>query len=51
MKSVRLGIIGLGNIGPGHAENIESGKVSRCELAAVSAPNVLADDLAKSIPR
>ena len=38
MKSVRLGIIGLGNMGLGHAENIESGKVSRCELAAVCGP-------------
>ena len=51
MKSVRLGIIGLGNIGLRHAENIVSGKVSRCELAAVCAPSVVADDFAKSIPR
>jgi predicted dehydrogenase len=35
MKSVRLGIIGLGNMGLGHAENIVSGKVTRCKLAAV----------------
>jgi predicted dehydrogenase len=38
MKSVRLGIIGLGNMGVGHAENIVSGKVSRCELTAVCGP-------------
>lgn len=38
MKSVRLGIIGLGNMGLGHAGNIVSGKVSRCELTAVCGP-------------
>ena len=38
MKSVRLGIIGLGNMGLGHAGNVLSGKVSRCELAAVCGP-------------
>jgi predicted dehydrogenase len=35
MASVRLGIIGLGNMGVGHAENILKRKISRCELAAV----------------
>ena len=35
MKSVRLGIIGLGNIGAAHAANILDGKVSRCHLTAV----------------
>jgi len=35
MASVRLGIIGLGNMGSGHANNVVSGKVSRCELTAV----------------
>jgi len=38
MKSVRLGIIGLGNMGVGHADNITSGKVSRCEITAVCDP-------------
>ena len=38
MKSVRLGIIGLGTMGMGHADNIVSGKVSRCEVAAVCDP-------------
>lgn len=38
MKSVRLGIIGLGNMGSGHAEKIVSGKISRCELTAVCDP-------------
>jgi predicted dehydrogenase len=35
MKSVRLGIIGLGNIGAAHAANVLTGKVGRCQLAAV----------------
>jgi predicted dehydrogenase len=35
MTNVRLGIIGLGNMGVGHAENVLSRKVSRCELTAV----------------
>jgi predicted dehydrogenase len=34
-KSVRLGILGLGNMGSTHARNILDGKVKRCELAAV----------------
>ena len=38
MKSVRLGIIGLGNMGVGHADNIMSGKINRCEVAAVCDP-------------
>src|SRR6266478_6105338 len=38
MKSVRLGIIGLGNMGVGHADNIMSGKVNRCEITAVCDP-------------
>jgi predicted dehydrogenase len=36
MKSVRLGIIGLGNIGSHHAEYLLAGKIKRCELKAVS---------------
>lgn len=35
MNKVRLGIIGLGNIGKYHADYLSKGKVSRCELAAV----------------
>ena len=34
-NSVRLGIIGLGNIGRHHAGYVIEGKVPRCELAAV----------------
>lgn len=36
MKKVRLGIVGLGNIGRYHAEYLQAGKISRCELVAVS---------------
>jgi predicted dehydrogenase len=35
MNKVRLGIIGMGNIGRHHAEYLRAGKISRCELAAV----------------
>jgi predicted dehydrogenase len=35
MKQVRLGVIGLGNMGSTHAANVAAGKVSRCVLAAV----------------
>jgi predicted dehydrogenase len=35
MNSVRLGIIGLGNIGRFHTEYLRAGKVTRCELTAV----------------
>jgi predicted dehydrogenase len=36
MKTVRLGIIGLGNIGQHHFGYLTAGKVSRAELVAVS---------------
>jgi predicted dehydrogenase len=36
MKTVRLGIIGLGNIGQHHFGYLTAGKVNRAELAAVS---------------
>ena len=35
-KKVRLGIIGYGNMGIGHAENIMSGKCPEIELVAVA---------------
>src|ERR1041385_56276 len=35
MDKVRLGIIGMGNIGKYHADYLLNKKVSRCELAAV----------------
>ena len=37
MNSVRIGIIGLGNIGGVHAEYLLAGKISRCQLTAVAA--------------
>jgi predicted dehydrogenase len=36
MRPVRLGIIGMGNIGSHHAEYLLAGKIKRCELKAVS---------------
>ena len=35
MHSVRLGIIGVGNMGSAHARTVLEGKVTRCELTAV----------------
>jgi predicted dehydrogenase len=35
MNNVRLGIIGLGNIGKYHADYLSKGRVARCELMAV----------------
>ena len=36
MKTVRIGIVGLGNMGRFHVDYLEKGAVSRCELVAVS---------------
>lgn len=36
MTNVRLGIIGLGNIGQHHAAYLSGGKINRAELVAVS---------------
>ena len=52
MKTVRLGIVGLGNIGKFHTNYLLEGKISRCELAAVAdayTPN-LEPFKAKGIP-
>lgn len=38
MASVRLGLIGLGNIGRHHATYLLEGQVPRCELTAVCSP-------------
>jgi predicted dehydrogenase len=38
MDKVRLGIIGMGNIGKYHADYLLNGKVRRCELVAVCDP-------------
>jgi predicted dehydrogenase len=45
MKHVRLGIIGMGNIGRHHAGYLRAGAVPRCELVAVcsNSPGRLAD--------
>ena len=40
MDKVRIGIIGMGNIGKYHADYLLNKKVSRCELTAVCAPKV-----------
>jgi predicted dehydrogenase len=40
MNKVRLGIIGMGNIGKYHAQYLLNHKVERCELAAVCAPSI-----------
>ena len=39
MSTLRLGLIGIGNIGRHHAEYLLAGTVPRCELRAVCAPN------------
>ncbi len=48
MNKVRLGIIGMGNIGKHHADYLRAGKVNRCELVAVCATS--ADKLDKYAP-
>ncbi len=39
MQDLRLGIIGLGNMGQVHANALTAGKVSRCRLTAVCDPD------------
>src|SRR5216110_3945156 len=43
MNTVRIGIVGMGNIGKHHADYLLAGKVPRCELTAVcsTSPNKL----------
>jgi|ERR1700722_12992316 len=48
MSKVRLGIIGMGNIGKHHAEYLRAGKVDRCELVAVCSTSP--DKLEKYLP-
>lgn len=38
-KAVRLGIVGIGNMGTGHAESILAQRISRLELAAICDTN------------
>jgi predicted dehydrogenase len=47
-KHVRLGIIGMGNIGQHHAAYLQAGKIPRCELTAVA--DAFPDKLAKYQP-
>lgn len=39
INKVRLGVIGLGNMGKYHADYLLQGKVTRCELTAVASSN------------
>jgi predicted dehydrogenase len=39
MQDLRLGVIGLGNMGQVHADSIACGKISRCRLTAVCDPD------------
>src|SRR2546422_2836403 len=39
MNRVRLGIIGMGNMGKYHADYLLANKVARCELTAFSEPS------------
>jgi predicted dehydrogenase len=45
MNKVRIGIVGLGNMGFAHAQNILAGKINRMELGAVA--DVNSDKLAR----
>ena len=51
MQDVRIGIIGMGNIGKHHAAYLLEGKVSRCQLTAIcsTSPDKLADYAAKGV--
>ena len=41
MSTLRLGLIGIGNIGRHHAEYLLGGQVPRCELRAICAPSAV----------
>lgn len=47
-KHVRLGIIGMGNIGQHHASYLQAGKIARCSLVAVA--DAFPDKLTKYQP-
>ena len=49
MKKIRLGIIGMGNIGKFHVDYLLAGKVSRCELVAVCNRSSALPDKFKSL--
>ncbi|MEM7019832.1 MAG: Gfo/Idh/MocA family oxidoreductase [Pseudomonadota bacterium] len=48
--SVRLGVIGLGNIGLQHIKNVVSGAVKRAEVAGISSRQVPTNKLLDGIP-
>jgi len=50
MKSLRIGVIGMGNIGKYHAEYLLNKKIDRCELAAVCAPNIASLERYQPLP-
>ncbi|MBQ9965994.1 MAG: Gfo/Idh/MocA family oxidoreductase [Clostridia bacterium] len=47
MKKIKLGIIGIGNMGDGHAKNIKEGKCPEVELVAIADINTERLDWAK----
>ena len=47
MEKIKLGIIGIGNMGSGHANNIKNGKCPEIELAAIADINSERLDWAK----
>lgn len=50
MENVRLGIIGMGNIGKYHAGYVLNNEIARCELAAVCNPHAGALESYKPLP-
>jgi predicted dehydrogenase len=50
MDKIRLGIIGMGNIGKYHAEYLLNHKITRCELAAVGDSNAAALERYRPLP-
>ncbi len=51
ISGVRLGVIGVGNMGSWHARSLQAGKVARCRLAAVCDTNPAALAPYSAIPR
>ena len=49
MKTVRLGIIGMGNMGKYHAGYLLKNEISRCELTAVCSPNADAPESSRPL--
>jgi len=39
MSNVRIGIVGMGNMGTAHANSILAGKIPRLTLAAIAEPD------------